>query len=75
MNILGVRVPIERPHWFAVRKICNDYYNLDSKLPVPQCLGNENNLFAFLKDNLTSNSTQLFLVLTKEMADAKLWKH
>ena len=74
MSVFGVNMPIRSPHWFAVRRIANDYYNLDSKLSAPQCLGDTSKLLEFLKDSLEASRTQLLLVVRKEVAEARLWR-
>ncbi|EDO38069.1 predicted protein, partial [Nematostella vectensis] len=48
MNIAGIGLPIKRPHWYGVRKIETCYYNLDSKLPCPKDLGDNNQMIHFL---------------------------
>lgn len=35
-----IRLPLQRKHWIAIRKINERYYNLDSKLKEPLSIGN-----------------------------------
>jgi len=35
-------LPLKRKHWYAVRFIGDNYYNLDSKLDAPQLIGKVN---------------------------------
>lgn len=35
-----VVLPLKRRHWIAIRKIDEQYWNLDSKLDAPQSIGN-----------------------------------
>lgn len=35
-----ITLPLKRRHWIAIKKINGKYWNLDSKLDVPQNLGN-----------------------------------
>ena len=74
VNLVWLEVPIKRPHWFAVRKINNNYYNLDSKLSSPQCIGNEDNLCEFLRELLSLSAMQLFVIVEKSVAENILWK-
>lgn len=34
-----IRLPLQRRHWIAIRKVGNCYYNLDSKLKEPLAIG------------------------------------
>lgn len=36
-----VSLPLRRRHWLAVRQVNGQYYNLDSKLKSPVCIGGE----------------------------------
>lgn len=74
VNLVWLEVPIKRPHWFAVRKINDSYYNLDSKLSSPQCIGNEDNLCEFLRELLSLSAMQLFVIVEKSVAENILWK-
>ena len=60
---LGLEVPIKRRHWLAVRKIDENFYNLDSKLDAPECIGNEEDVIKFLKSELEVSTTEFFLVV------------
>jgi josephin len=66
---LGVEIPIKRRHWLAVRKIDENYYNLDSKLDAPECIGNDDNLIKFLKSELAVITTEMFLVLPNSLPE------
>ena len=74
VTLLGLGIPIKRPHWFAVRKIKDNYYNLDSKLSLPQCVGNEEDLKKFLAEQLSHPAMQLLIVVEKRIAENHLWK-
>lgn len=74
VNLVWLEVPIKRPHWFAVRKINDNYYNLDSKLSSPQCIGNEEKLVAFLAELLSQPAVQLFVIVEKGVAENSIWK-
>ncbi|KFB47985.1 AGAP005226-PA-like protein [Anopheles sinensis] len=68
-----VRLPIQRRHWIAVRQINKEYWNLDSKLDAPQCLGDEANMLQYLREQLQSNDKELFIVCTKEVEKSQQW--
>ncbi|OTF76589.1 josephin-1-like protein [Euroglyphus maynei] len=57
-----------RRHWIAVRKFDSNYYNLDSKLKEPISIGQEENLFDFLQTNLAEKNAEVFVIVTKEIA-------
>lgn len=40
-----VTLPLRRRHWVAIREINGQYYNLDSKLDVPQLIGQVSSYF------------------------------
>ncbi|XP_013110324.2 josephin-like protein [Stomoxys calcitrans] len=58
-----ITLPLRKRHWIAIRQIDGKYYNLDSKLHSPECIGDEQQLFAFLKQQLQSNDRELFVVV------------
>lgn len=66
---LGLAIPIKRRHWLAVRKIDEDFYNLDSKLDSPICIGKEDNLIKFLQSELANSTTELFLVVSNSQPE------
>jgi len=74
VNLVWLKMPIKRPHWFAVRKINDNYYNLDSKLASPQCIGNDKELVEFLSELLSLPAVQLFVIVQKSVAENSLWK-
>ncbi|XP_030377216.1 josephin-like protein isoform X2 [Scaptodrosophila lebanonensis] len=58
-----ITLPLRKRHWIAVRRIEERYYNLDSKLSLPECIGNEADVLQFLREQLMTNERELFLVL------------
>lgn len=74
VNLVWLEVPLKRPHWFAVRKINDIYYNLDSKLSSPHCIGSEDKLCEFLNELLSMSAMQLFVIVKKSVAENSLWK-
>lgn len=39
-----LKLPLKRQHWICVREVGGTYYNLDSKLKVPEWIGGESEL-------------------------------
>ena len=66
---LGLQIPIKRRHWLAIRKVEEKYYNFDSKLDAPECIGNDEDLIKFLKSELAVTTTELFLVLSNSLPE------
>ncbi|KAH8372627.1 hypothetical protein KR009_001420 [Drosophila setifemur] len=57
-------LPLRRRHWIAVRRVGHHYYNLDSKLMQPEKIGDEADVFRFLREQLQQlDQRELFLVL------------
>lgn len=70
---LGVEIPIKQRHWVAVRNINGCFYDLDSKLDAPKCIGNNEELMTFLKSEISIPKTELFLVVPNSATDDKIW--
>ncbi|XP_055918076.1 josephin-like protein [Eupeodes corollae] len=70
-----VTLPIKKRHWIAVRKVNNgQYYNLDSKLDSPNCIGDQDSLLSFLRLQLESNDRELFIIVQASESDnAQKW--
>lgn len=56
-----------------MRKIDDKFYNLDSKLEEPQCIGNELELLNFLRTQLETNERELFIVVESQNGNAQKW--
>lgn len=56
---------IKSRHWISLKQIKDSYYNLDSKIDRPKLIGNEDEFVAFLKNEMTSNNKELFIVMEK----------
>lgn len=52
-------------HWIAIRKIGQHYYNLDSKLISPICIGNEKSLLQHFTNNSTVEQVEILIVVHK----------
>ena len=68
-----MNIPFSRKHWIAIQQVANIYYNLDSKLPSPVFLGNDNALKTYLQDELRKGDRQLLLVVTPEVSQNESW--
>jgi josephin len=62
-----ITLPIKSRHWICIKKMQDGkYYNLDSKLNSPKCIGAEDNFIKYLQEQMKSNDKELFLVLPKD---------
>lgn len=63
-----VTLPIKNRHWICVRKMYDgNFYNLDSKLDAPRCVGkSENDFVSYLESEMKSNDKELFIVFPKD---------
>ena len=68
------KLPIQRKHWIAVRKVNSSYYNLDSKLDAPEEIGTESELRSYLKEQLICREKELLLVVNQDVTGAMVWK-
>ncbi|XP_023363675.1 josephin-2 isoform X3 [Otolemur garnettii] len=66
-------LPLRRRHWVALRQVNGVYYNLDSKLRVPETLGDEDGVRAFLEAALAQGLCEVLLVVTKEVEEKGCW--
>lgn len=66
-------LPLRRRHWIAVRKINNEYWNLDSKLNGPERIGTEADMQSYLSNQLKSNDKELFVIVSSEIEKTKSW--
>lgn len=57
-------------HWFGVRQIGDNYYNLDSKLKHPQQV---QNILNFLKPYSVDPNCHIFLVVSEDVEKEKSW--
>ena len=58
-----IPLPIKRKHWIAIRSVGGIFYNLDSKLNTPEAIGGETELKSFLKAQLDSGQSELFIII------------
>nr|XP_057912266.1 josephin-2 isoform X2 [Doryrhamphus excisus] len=68
-----VSLPLRRRHWLAVRQVNGQYYNLDSKLKNPVCLGGEAELRAFLSEQLSQDVAEMLLVVRRDVEEDGSW--
>ena len=62
-------------HWFSIKKINDNYYNLDSQLKKPEVIGNEADVCSYLKSKLAENNTELLLVVDQQVAEDRSWEN
>lgn len=66
-------LPFKKRHWIALRKIDKNFWNLDSKLDAPECIGTECDLLSYLNTQLKSNDKELFIIVSSDAEKQKLW--
>ncbi|XP_006029904.1 josephin-1 [Alligator sinensis] len=69
-----LKLPLKRQHWICVREVGGTYYNLDSKLKVPEWIGGESELRKFLKHQLRGKNCELLLVVPEEVEAHQSWR-
>jgi len=69
--------PFRGKHWFAIRRVGNTFYDLDSKHSKPLAIGKaDSDVLEFLATRLNSDgaNTELLLVVTTDVFQAGSWK-
>lgn len=75
-NAFGYKVSLKMfRHWYSIKKIHTLYYNLDSKLRRPERIGDDTELKSYLKSKLSEASTELLLVVDKDIAEVRGWEN
>lgn len=69
-----VKLPLKRQHWICIREVGGTYYNLDSKLKLPERIGTEDELRSFLKCQLRGKNCELLLVVPEEVEAHQRWR-
>ncbi|XP_069509067.1 josephin-1 [Ambystoma mexicanum] len=69
-----VKLPLKRQHWICIREVGGTYYNLDSKLKMPERIGMEDELRSFLKCQLRGKNCELLLVVPEEVEAHQCWR-
>ncbi|XP_044533495.1 josephin-1 isoform X2 [Gracilinanus agilis] len=69
-----LKLPLKRQHWICVREVGGTYYNLDSKLKMPEWIGGESELRKFLKHQLRGKNCELLLVVPEEVEARQTWR-
>lgn len=68
-----MKLPLQRRHWISVKKINGEYWNLDSKLDTPQKIGDETQIMEYLRNQLSGNDKELFVVCTQGVESNETW--
>lgn len=66
-------LPFRRRHWIAIRKVDKFYWNLDSKLHAPECIGDDAEVINYLSNQFKSNDMELFVIVKSETEKTKQW--
>lgn len=73
LRCFGIEVPFKQRHWSAVRNMNGCFYDLDSKLDEPKCIGGSEKVLTFLRSEMACQKTELFLVVASLVAETKTW--
>lgn len=75
-KLVGFSIPFNfnRKHWIAIRRVEEQYYNLDSKLKSPEVLGEESAAKIYLRTQLLEKERELLLIVTKDVAKDVSWR-
>ena len=67
---------VSRRHWITILRSPADqlFYNLDSKLEVPQLIGNDDQLMDFLNETNNTCGCEIFVIIPRNTVDEKSWK-
>lgn len=74
LSIGFLKFPFSQKHWFVIREIDGTYFNLDSKLSVPEKIGDTGETLKYLKDILKTGDRELLLVVDSEVERTGSWK-
>ena len=69
-----LKLPLKRQHSICVREVGGAYYNLDSKLKLPEWIGSKSKLRKFLKHHLRGKNCELLLVVPEEVEAHQSWR-
>lgn len=69
-----VTLPFNRKHWIAFKKINEEWHNLDSKLQNPVKIGDDEELFSYLDNQLKDGNKELFIVVSNAVSQSESWK-
>ena len=70
-----ISLPFNRKHWIAFKKINNVWYNLDSKIKTPEEIGEDEEFYKYIQNELESGTKELFIVMTDDVCKDESWKH
>lgn len=69
-----LQLPLNRKHWIAVREVEGNFYNLDSKLDRPSCLGKGQELLNYLQEQIRSKNREIFVVMSQDVEQSGIWR-
>ncbi|KAI1296677.1 Josephin-2 [Halotydeus destructor] len=69
---LPLSVFMSRKHWISVVKKHDVWHNVDSKLPSPQAIGDNEKLFHFLREK-KENESEIFVIVEKQVSLDHSW--
>lgn len=75
LNYLPPQMKIwsSQKHWIALKKIGSYYYNLDSRLDYPICIGLEEDFLQYLRHRAPLDLVEILIVVPKAISEAQSW--
>lgn len=72
----GFTIPfnLHRKHWITIKRVGDQYYNLDSKLKNPEELGDDWKAKAYLRTQLLEKERELLLIVTPDVSKDNSWR-
>ena len=74
LSIGFLKLPFTRKHWFVIREIDGAFFNLDSKLAIPEKIGGSVETLQYLREILKTGDRELLLVVDSEVEKTGSWK-
>ena len=68
-----LHLPLRRKHWIVIRKVGRHYYNLDSKLDLPELIGTLEDLRKYLLEQMECKDKELLLVVNQLVSASASW--
>lgn len=60
-------------HWITIKQVGSYYYNLDSKLDSPSCIGNKDDLLQYLRHKMPIDLVEILIVVPKAVSEDQSW--
>ena len=73
LNYISAQAQIwsSQKHWIALRRLGDHYYNLDSKLISPVCIGDQDSLLQHFERNRTVEQVEILIVVHQSQSESQ----